>query len=244
MSVIQTKNLRKYYGKSIKAVDDISISVREGEIYGVIGPNGAGKTSLIKTIVGILTPTSGKLSVLEKNPRESKAFIRKNIGYMPQTLALYDDLTATETLQFFGSLQRVENIKSRIDEVLTLLELNERKNSLVHTFSGGMKKKLSLACALLHKPQLLILDEPTAAIDPLLRETIWDSFRQLAKNGVTIVMTTHSMDEAIKCDRIALLQKGSLLLETDPKELLKRKTKSDETLEDIVIRLIKESQKI
>lgn len=239
MSVIQTVDLVKKY-QEFAAINSVSLEVEEGSIFGIVGANGAGKTTLINMLIGSLKPTSGSVKIFGKNPLQNKLYVRKKIGYMPQNDALYEDLTAEETLKFFGNLQKVEDLDKRIKNLVGFLDLNERMNSLVRTFSGGMKKKLSLACAMLHEPQLLFLDEPTAAIDPLLREVIWDSFRELTNRGITIFLSTHSMSEAMKCDTIAALHQGSVILNSNPKEVVKQNKKSpDETLEDIVVRIIK-----
>jgi ABC-2 type transport system ATP-binding protein len=222
MSVIKTKDLHKRYNKKVVAINSISLDIQKGQIYSIVGPNGAGKSTLIRMLIGSLSPTSGEVRILDKNPRQEKIFLRKRIGYMPQNTALYPDLTAIETLKFFGGLQEVKNINKRIDEILEFTDLSQRRDSLVGTFSGGMKKKLSLACALLHEPEILFLDEPTSAIDPLLRESIWSKFKQLAKEGVTIILTTHSMGEAVKSDRLAILRSGSLVLESDPEDIFSK----------------------
>jgi len=219
--VVAVDRLRKEYGR-IVALDGIDLRVRESEIFGVLGPNGAGKSTLIKTLVGSTSPTSGSARVLELNPRTQSRELRQRIGYMPQAPALYEDLSSRHNLEFFGRAHGVPDLGRRIDETLDLIGLRAREWDPVYGLSGGMKQRVSLACALLHRPRILFLDEPTAGVDPKLRESFWRHFRALAADGVTLVVSTHQMDEALLCDRLAVLRSGKVLVCETPRDLLRR----------------------
>jgi ABC-2 type transport system ATP-binding protein len=220
---ITAQDLNKLFGR-IKALKRINLTIDSGQIYGLLGPNGAGKTTLIRLLIGATKPTSGKLSVLGYDPVKQKTLVRSQIGYMPQTPALYEDLTARENIRFFGYPHLNRNFSKRIEEVISFVGLNKRANDQVYKFSGGMKQRVSLACALVHQPKILFLDEPTTGIDPQLRETFWQHFRDLASQGVTILVSTHQMSEAMYCDRLAILHEGTLLADAPPRQLLWNKT--------------------
>lgn len=192
-------------------IKDISFTVLEGEIFGLIGPSGSGKTTLIRLMCGAIPADVGSIE-LDSYSMPSLNALNK-IGYMPQNDALYTDLSGFDNLMFFGKMQKLNPIllKERISLVLSLVELQDEKKKLVQNYSGGMKKRLSLAVALLSQPDILFLDEPTVGIDPILRKKIWDQLERLRKQGMTILITTHVMDEARKCDRLALIYHGSLL---------------------------------
>lgn len=214
-TIVETKELRKQFG-SIHAVDGLNLSMRSGEIYGLLGPNGSGKTTLIRMIAGLLKPTSGSATVLgQRMPNKA---ILAQVGYMPQSSALYEDLTTRESIAFFARIFGGVS-RARIDEVIALIDLQDRANSLVRTLSSGMKQRTSLACALIHKPRLLLLDEPTVGIDPQLRATFWSYFRQLANEGVMLIVSSHVMDEAERCDRLGFMRQGKLLAEGTVAEL-------------------------
>jgi ABC-2 type transport system ATP-binding protein len=218
---VSIKDVTKHFGKHV-VLRNINLDILEGEIFGLLGPSGAGKTTLVKELSGLDTPTSGENIVLGQTmPRLD---VINRIGYMAQSDALYEDLSAKENLQFFSSLYGLKGIKlkERIQEVMKLVDLTEHVNKLVSEYSGGMKRRLSLAVALLHEPELLILDEPTVGIDPVLRKKIWDAFYQLNEKGTTIIVTTHVMDEAEKCDRLGLMRDGSLIAIGSPSELKQR----------------------
>jgi ABC-2 type transport system ATP-binding protein len=215
-------NLDKYFGKQ-KALKNLNLSIPKGQIYGLLGPNGAGKTTLIRLLIGATKPTNGNLSVLGFDPTNQKTKVRNLIGYMPQMPALYDDLTAHENIRFFSFAHRNENYLKRIDEVIDFVGLRKRAHDQVYKFSGGMKQRVSLACALVHQPKILFLDEPTTGIDPKLREAFWQHFRELTRQGVTIVVSTHQMSEAMYCDRLAILHEGVLLADEPPRQLLWKK---------------------
>ena len=220
-TAIQIEKVSKAYGR-IQALRDLSLTVERGEIFGLVGANGAGKTTLIKILTGILRPDAGRVRVLDLDPQEDAHRLRAQIGYMPQESALYEDLTARENVRFFAAGQRLAQATARADEVLSFVELTERQRDLAHTFSGGMKQRLSLACALVHQPRLLLLDEPSTGVDPKLRESLWAHFRELADGGATIVMSTHQMDEVLHCDRAAIMRDGAVLACDTPRGLLAR----------------------
>jgi len=221
-AVINTKDLCKNFG-SLPAIKNLTLKVRAGESYGLIGPNGSGKTTLIRMLMGLIKPTSGRASVLGRQPGQRLAL--QKVGYMSQATALYQDLTVEENLFFFGRIYG-ESSKARVRELLAFVNLENRARSLVRTLSGGMRQRLSLACSLVHKPSLLFLDEPTVGIDPQLRVEFWKHFRQLNSEGTTIVISSHIMDEAERCDRLGFLREGVLLAEGTPAEL---KAKSGKT---------------
>lgn len=220
-NAVEISGLSKNYGKLI-ALQNLSLNVPKGAIYGLLGPNGAGKTTLIKALVGALKPSSGNVKVLGLDPQKEKWKLRRQIGYMPQIPALYDDLSAKANVMFFGSAQKVENLEEKTKEILAFAELDTRANDLVRNFSGGMKKRVSLCCALIHEPKILFLDEPTAAIDPHLKIQSWALFRELANKGVTLFISTHLMDEALLCDKVTILRNGEILAVDTPQKILER----------------------
>lgn len=216
---IHIQDLHKKFGK-VEALKGVSLKIESGQIFGLLGANGAGKTTIIRLLTGSVKPSSGSLSVLGFDPAKKKRAIRKLIGYMPQSAALYEDLSSRENIRFFGQAHQIRNISRRVDEVIAFVGLSERARDPVYKFSGGMKQRVSLACALVHQPQMLLLDEPTSGIDPKLRETFWEHFRELASRGVTIIVSTHQMNEAMYCDRLAILHQGALLADDTPHQLL------------------------
>lgn len=219
MTSIHVHNLHKNFGH-VEALRKVNLRVGQGKIYGLLGPNGAGKTTLIRILIGSTFPSSGTTSVLGLNPTKQKRELRKLIGYMPQSPALYDDLSVWENIAFFGRAHRLDDFSNRIEEVIDFVKLEERARDPVYTLSGGMKQRVSLACALVHEPRMLFLDEPTSGIDPELRMTFWEHFRLLASKNVTLLISTHQMDEALYCDRLAILHKGRLLADDAPNQLL------------------------
>ncbi len=214
-AAVKTEKLTKRFGK-ILAVDEISMTVEVGEIYGLLGPNGAGKTTLVRMLCGLLLPTSGTAFVLDT--RMPCPSIKARIGYMPQESALYHDLTVHENLHRFGAIYDIPDhtFKANEEELLDFIQLKDRRDELVGNLSGGMRHRLSLACAMIHRPELLFLDEPTVGIDPELRAAFWNFFSSLRQRGVTILMTTHYMDEASRCTRIGLMRQGRLISEGTP----------------------------
>ena len=240
MAAIETQKLTKRFGK-FTAVDDLDLTIEDGETYGLLGPNGSGKTTAIKMICGLLEATSGSVKVLGKEIPSRE--VLSSIGYMPQDVAIYVDNTVHENLELFGSLYGMppEVFKKREEEMLDFVDLTGWKNSLAATLSGGMRHRLSLACALLHEPRLLILDEPTVGVDPELRATFWEYFEALGKKGITVVITTHYMDEAGHCQKVGLLRQGRLIAEGNPDELMKKHGKR--SLEDVFLELARRDAK-
>lgn len=221
MNAIEIHNLSKLYGK-FKALQEIELTVQQGTIFGLLGPNGAGKTTLIKAIAGALKPTTGTIKVLGLDPLKNRWEIRKKIGYMPQSPSLYGDISARQNISFFGKAQKIAHLEKEVNEIIKFTELENRANDKVRNFSGGMQKRVSLACALVHQPEILFLDEPTAAVDPHLKLRTWELFRELADKGVTIFVSTHLMDEALKCDQVAILREGILLAVDTPQNILSK----------------------
>lgn len=199
---------------------DITLQVNQAETFGILGPSGSGKTTLVKLLTGIDEVTSGEVTVL--GVRMPKLAMLQQIGYMAQSDALYTELSAKENLEFFAALYGLKggNRTRRIGDVMELVNLQEHLRRRVDQYSGGMKRRLSLAIALLHEPPLLLLDEPTVGIDPVLRQSIWKELKALNRKGTTIVLTTHVMDEAEKCDRLAMIRDGVLLAADTPAGLL------------------------
>jgi ABC-2 type transport system ATP-binding protein len=236
--IIITKNLTKIY-KDITAVDNISFSVGKGEIFAFLGPNGAGKSTTIKMLTTILDPTSGEISLNSHNPSTDKNNVRKSFGIVFQDPSLDDELTAYENMYFHAVLYKIpmSDIKKRIDEMLTFVELLDRKNNLVKTFSGGMKRRLEIARGLLHHPQILFLDEPTIGLDPQTRNHMWNYLKEINKSeGMTIFFTTHYMEEAEKiAQRVSIIDHGKIVATGTPDEL-KAKTKTN-SLEEAFLSL-------
>jgi ABC-2 type transport system ATP-binding protein len=219
----------KRFGKQT-ALDGVSLRVRRGEVYGLLGPNGAGKTTLIRSFVGLVAPEKGTVTVLGRRMPELP--VLAHVGYMTQQAALYPDLSAEENVHFFGAINgRVDGVR----EALEFVDLWARRKSVVSTLSGGMRTRCSLACALVHKPDLLLLDEPTVGVDPQLRVQLWDGFRKMAAGGRSIVVSSHVMDEAERCDRLGLIRFGKLLAEGSVAEI-KAKAGVDR-LEDAFLKL-------
>ncbi len=213
--VVAVQGLVKQFG-AVRALDGLDLTVPAGLIYGLLGPNGAGKTTLIRSLVGLVRPDAGTVHVLGKRlPAEADA-VRAMVGYMTQVPALYSDLSVWENLEFFARVFGLSNAverRARIREVLTLVELSDRANSPLGDLSGGMRQRASLACTLVPRPRLLLLDEPTVGVDPQLRQAFWTYFRALVDDGVTIIVSSHVMDEAERCDRLGLIRAGRLLAE-------------------------------
>lgn len=209
----------KKFGKRT-VLEHISLTVRRGEIFGLLGPSGSGKTTLVRLITGLDSPSAGHIRLLgEEMP---KLDILRRIGYMAQSDALYGELSAQENLAFFSSLYGIRGpaFKRRMAAVAELVKLSEHMKQPVHLFSGGMKRRLSLAVALMHEPEVLVLDEPTVGIDPVLRKSVWNELNVLRRSGVTILLTTHVMDEAEKCDRLAMIRDGRVIALGSPAQLM------------------------
>ena len=226
---VDVQNVSKSFG-DVKALDGVTLRVKQGEIYGLLGPNGAGKTTLIRLFVGLVEPNAGTVTVLGK--RMPNVAVLSHVGYMTQTAALYPGLSVEENVRFFAAINDAEE---GVKDALELVKLYDRRDSVVSTVSGGMRQRCSLACALVHKPQLLLLDEPTVGVDPQLRVELWEDFRKMAAAGTTIIVSSHVMDEAERCQRLGLIQYGKLLAEGTPDEI--RATAGSTNLEDAFLRL-------
>lgn len=216
---VVTRGLGKSFG-DVVAVRDLDLGIGCGVTYGLIGPNGSGKTTIIRVLNGLLGASTGKAWLLGESVPVRRA--RARIGYMPQEMAVYNDLTVHENMELFGEMYSMpaEERAAREDELLRMIDLEERRDSLVSALSGGMKHRVSLACALVHDPELLFLDEPTVGVDPELRKGFWDYFARLKEQGKTVVLTTHYMDEAVRCDIVGMMRLGKLMAEDTPANLL------------------------
>ena len=227
---VATIGLCKRFG-SVEAIRDVSLAVPRGITLGLLGPNASGKTTLIRLLAGLLRPSSGEVRVLGQAPGPE---VQEKVGYMAQTTALYDFLTVWENMRCFAGLQGVSS-KAQMEETLELVGLADHMHRLVRHISIGMARRASLACALAHRPELLLLDEPTVGVDPELRLQFWEHFHRLNAEGVTIVLSTHAMDEAERCHRLGFLREGRLLAEGSPDEL--REASGASTLEGAFLRM-------
>jgi len=210
--VIDVRHLTKRFGERT-VVDDFDIRVPKGAIYGFLGPNGSGKTTTIRMLCGLLTPDAGEGTCLGFDVRKEAARIKDSVGYMTQKFSLYEDLSIRENLDFVARMYRVDKRRQRVDRALEDLGLSDRAKQLAGTLSGGWKQRLALAACLIHEPLLLLLDEPTAGVDPKARRDFWDEIRRLATAGVTVLVSTHYMDEAVQCDFITYIAYGSKLID-------------------------------
>jgi ABC-2 type transport system ATP-binding protein len=226
---VNVEEVSKSFG-GFKALDGVTLQVRVGEIYGLLGPNGAGKTTLIRLICGLLQANQGSVTVLGQ--RMPQVAVLRRIGYMTQQAALYPALSVEENVRFFAAINGAD---SNVKEALELVELYDRRSSVVSTISGGMRQRCSLACALVHKPDLLLLDEPTVGVDPQLRVQFWEAFRRMAAGGTTMIVSSHVMDEADRCQRLGLIQYGRLLAEGTPADI--RRQGGSENLEEAFLAL-------
>ena len=217
---VEMHELVKAFGTFV-AVDHVSLQVKKGEIFGFLGPNGAGKSTTIRMLCGLLTPTSGEASVSGFDVRTKPEEIRRNIGYMSQKFSLYDDLTVDQNIDFFTGMYGVprERRQERKDYVLEMANLKERRDAMTRTLSGGWKQRLALGCAILHDPPVLFLDEPTSGVDPIARGAFWNLIHDLAETGHTVFVSTHYMDEAEYCHRLALMYRGKVIALGTPEEL-------------------------
>ncbi len=221
-SAVTTRALVKRFGKFV-AVDHVTLEVGRGEIFGFLGPNGAGKSTTIRILCGLLEPTEGSATVGGLDVRTQSEEVKQNIGYMSQRFSLYDDLTVEENIDFFSGIYGVADDKrvARKDYVLTMAGLQQRRSSLTRLLSGGWKQRLALGCAILHEPPILFLDEPTSGVDPIARRRFWDLIYQLSATGHTVFVSTHYMDEAEYCHRVALMYRGKVIALGTPAELKK-----------------------
>ncbi|WP_323594496.1 ATP-binding cassette domain-containing protein [Aliarcobacter butzleri] len=219
MQIISASNLEKTFSDNTNAIKKINFSIFSGKITGIVGPDGAGKTTLIRMLTGLLAPTFGELKVLNYNmPNTSSNFLQQ-IGYMPQKFGLYEDLTVYENLKLYSDLQNIENSNNRIDELLTFTSLKKFQDRLAGKLSGGMKQKLGLACALIKKPKLLLLDEPGVGVDPISRIELWEIVQKLLEDDIAVVWSTSYLDEAQNCDEVILLNEGNCLYQGTPQNL-------------------------
>ena len=225
---VTVENLEKRFG-DFQAVNKVSFQVKRGEIFGFLGPNGAGKSTTIRMLCGILAPTAGKATVIGFDVFREAEQIKSHIGYMSQKFSLYEDLTVEENIDFYSGIYRIpkEEKKARKDWVIKMSGLEEHRNSLTAILPGGWRQRLALGCALLHKPPVIFLDEPTSGVDPISRRNFWDLIYQLAAEGVTVFVTTHYMDEAEYCDRLAMIYRGELVAIGTPDELKSRYMNAD-----------------
>jgi len=220
--VVRVENLIKVFAHR-EVLKGVSFNIGRGSIYGLLGPNGAGKTTIIKIICGVYKATDGDVIVAKLDVSTQVEEVRRIIGYMSQKFTLYQDLTVDENLAFYADIYGLSgtNRKKRVQELCELVSLTDRGEDIVKNLSGGWKQRLALVCALLHSPPILILDEPTAGVDPISRKMFWEIIRQLATQGLSVLVTTHYMDEAEFCDIISIIYDGNLIIEGPPKELIK-----------------------
>ncbi len=215
---IKIDGLKKSFG-NVEAVKGISFTVNKGEMFGLVGPDGAGKTTSIRTLCGLIDPDEGSVTVLGDNIKTHKRKVQKKIGYLSQKFSLYGDLTVDENIEFFADIHGVKNYEKRRDELLEFTRLTPFRARLVDNLSGGMKQKLALACSLIHKPEIIFLDEPTTGVDPVSRRDFWKILSSLIKEGITIFMSTPYLDEAERCNRVALMNKGEIISIDEPRKI-------------------------
>ena len=223
---------------NIKAIDELSLEVPSGISFGLLGPNGAGKTTLIRILVGLLKPKSGSVRILGQTPSRKTAHLT---GYMPQLHSLYSELSVIQNVNFFARVYQLTDKHQRaqrVEEAIRLVDLWPRRKDSVLKLSGGMKQRVSLACAIVHNPPLLFLDEPTVGLDPELRVTFWEHFTTLTQQGVTIIISSHTMDDAAHCDRLAFMRDGKVIAQGTPLELQQATGKPGATLEDAFLHFI------
>jgi ABC-2 type transport system ATP-binding protein len=218
--VIDVRGVTKKFGTRT-VVNNIAMQVRHGEIYGFLGPNGSGKTTFLRMLCGLLKPDGGEGSCLGLDFRRESAEIKKRVGYMTQKFSYYEDLTIQENLEFIARIYGIADKKSAVEKSLERLGMVERRKQLAGTLSGGWKQRLALSACLIHEPQLLLLDEPTAGVDPKARREFWDEIHQLASTGLTVLITTHYMDEAERCHRLAYIAYGKMLASGSADEMVK-----------------------
>ena len=240
-AAITIDKLNFRYGK-LKVIDDISMEIQAGTSFGLLGPNGAGKTTLIRLMVGLLKPASGSIKCLRKTPSPANARLT---GYMPQLPALYSELSVEQNIDFFARIYGLRNKKERakrVEEVIKLIDLWSKRKTQAMKLSGGMKQRVSLGCAIVHQPPLLFLDEPTVGLDPELRVHFWEYFKSLTQGGVTLVISSHTFDDAAHCQRLAFLRLGRVVALGTPGELRAATGNRESTLEDAFLYFIRREE--
>jgi ABC-2 type transport system ATP-binding protein len=237
-NAISLQKLTFNFGK-LRVIDGVDLEIPPGLSFGLLGSNGAGKTTLIRLMVGLLKPASGTVHCLGKKPSAATA---KDMGYMPQLPALYNELTVAQNIDFFAHIYGLKNKKERtqrVDETIKVVDLLSKRNFQIMKLSGGMKQRVSLACAIVHKPQLIFLDEPTVGLDPELRVHFWEFFSSLTKQGNTLIISSHTMDDAAHCDKLIFLRQGKVIANGSPAELRATTGKVDANLEDAFLYFIR-----
>lgn len=239
-SIIKIKDLKKSYG-DVEAVRGVTYEVSNGEMFGLVGPDGAGKTTTIRILCGLLTPDSGEALTFNKNISKNRKEIQNQVGYLSQKFSLYGDLTVDENIEFFANIHDVKDFEKRRNELLEFTRLTRFRDRLADNLSGGMKQKLALACSLIHHPKILYLDEPTTGVDPVSRRDFWKILSSLLKEGITIFMTTPYLDEAERCNRVALMHKGKIISLDTPKKI---KESINKEVIEIVCNNAREAQRL
>jgi len=239
-AIIEITELRKSYAE-ISAVNGITFSVNEGEMFGLVGPDGAGKTTTIRTLCGLLSPDSGGVEAFGKDVSKFRKEIQNQIGYLSQIFSLYGDLSVDENIEFFAEINNVKDFFDRRNELLEFTRLTPFRDRLAENLSGGMKQKLALACSLIHKPKIIFLDEPTTGVDPVSRRDFWKILSDLQKEGITIFMSTPYLDEAERCNRVALMNEGELIAIDTPQKI---KDSTNKKVIEIISNDIKRSYSI
>ncbi|RPH32712.1 MAG: ABC transporter ATP-binding protein [Bacteroidales bacterium] len=239
--IIEVENLVKKFGQFV-ANDNLTFKVFKGEIFGFLGANGAGKTTAIRILSGLLEPTSGKISVAGYNAYSQRDLIKANIGYMSQKFSLYDDLTVRENIRFFGGIYGLYGkiLKARIDELLSDLKMTEFKDDLISSLPLGWKQRLSFSIAMIHKPVIIFLDEPTGGVDPITRRSFWEMIHSVANQGTTVFVTTHYMDEAEYCDRVTIMVDGRIEALDSPANL--KKTFNANSMDEVFVMLARKAK--
>ena len=234
--IIDVNNLTKKFGHFV-AVDNISFNVNKGEIFGFLGANGAGKTTAMRMLCGLIIPSSGKAQIAGFDVYKQTEQIKKNIGYMSQKFSLYDDLTVRENINFYGGIYglKKDKLKEKTELLIDLLKIEDSKNKLLKSLPLGWKQKLAFSVAIIHEPKIVFLDEPTGGVDPITRRQFWDMIYDAANNGMTVIVTTHYMDEAEYCNRISMMVDGKIAALDSPSNL--KKSFNSENMHEVFVKL-------